>query len=284
MPYRIRHPKKEETPSPIVASALSWRDTLTSKPKWIRGGCVALLFVVMVVGYLGYIGRKTEEQAWTLEAQAAHYFYDPPPLPKPKEPGKPAPTPTEITDKTERLKESARLYEKVLQKYAGSKVAPLALYMSGQVYYALADYEKAEAQYRAFLKKYPNEKAWAAALHVKLGLLKQIKGDHAAALSELQSAYAMKDAGLEDYAGFELAQWMEQMDKTKDAIGVYKKVSEGFADSPWGKEAKARLDVLVPPTPTPVPTPVATPISTPSAPGPGIPATPSSVPATKIAP
>ena len=255
MPYKIRLPKqKEETPALVVQSE-GWIEQIRAHPQWIWGGAGALVLVGLILAFAWYSNYQTEERAWALEAEASHLFHDPPPLPKPKEEGKPAPEKPEITDKTERLKESVRLYETLLQKYPGSSSAPLALYTSGHVYYALKEYEKAEKQYQTFLERYPNEKDWAAVIHLKLGFLRQIKGDNAAALAALRKAYELPKTKVADQAGLELGRLLEQMENKPEAIAIFKKVSTEFEKSPWGMDAKRRLDLLVPPTPTPEPTP-----------------------------
>jgi len=249
--YKIRAEKTKEAPSEIVLQSEAWIDQLQDHPRWIWGGAAVLVALIAGTIAVAYFDRQAEERAWTLESAAAHLFHDPPPPPQPKEAGKPAPT--EITDKTERFKESARLYEDLLKKYPATDSAPMAMETLGHVYYELKEYDKAEAQYRAFLAKYSDRKDDVAALQTKLGYLHQAKGDDAAALTAFRTAYEMAETKTQDQAGFELGRLLERMEKKTEAADLYKQVSETYTESPWGTEAKVRLAILVPPTPTPTP-------------------------------
>jgi predicted negative regulator of RcsB-dependent stress response len=235
---------------------MEWLDTLRTRPKWIAGGAAIFLMVVIATLAYGYFDRQREELAWTLEAKASRLFHDPPPLPQPKEEGKPEPEEKEITDKTERLKESARLYEELLTQYPRSSSAKLASYTLGHVYHALKEYDQAEKRYRTFLERYPKENDWNAVIHLELAALQQVKGNNDAALASLRTAYEMPGVRRADQAAYELGRLLERLDKKTEAINIYKKLSEGETLSPWGQEAKAQLAILAPPTPVPTPTPV----------------------------
>ena len=253
--YKIRAEKTKEAPSEIVVQSEAWIDQIQNHPKWLWGGGAVLIALIAGTITIGYFDRQTEERAWTIESEAAHLFHDPPAAPQPKEAGKPAST--EITDKTERLKAAARLYEELLKKYPATDSALLAQETLGHVYYELKEYDKAEAQYRAFLAQHPNRKDDVAALQTKLGYLHQAKGDDTSALTDFRTAYEMAGTKTQDQAGFELGRLLERMEKKTEAADIYKKVSETYTESPWGTEAKTRLAILVPPTPTPVPSPSA---------------------------
>ena len=251
--YKIRPEKKKEAPPAIVAQSEEWLDRVRTDPKWIWGGGAILIALIAGTIAVSYFDRQAEERAWTIELTAAHLLHDPPPPPQPKEAGKPAPT--EITDPTERLKESARLYEELLKKYPATDSAALAQETLGHVYYQLKEYDKAEARYRDFLRQHPDRKDDVAAVQTKLGYLHQAKGDDAAALTDFRAAYEMAGTKTQDQAGFELGRLLERMEKKTEAADLYKKVSETYTESPWGTEAKTRLAILVPPTPTPLPAP-----------------------------
>jgi len=249
--YKIRPEKTKEAPPGIVVQSEAWIDQIQENPKWLWGGAAVIVALFAGVIAVAYFDRQAEERAWTLESEAAHLFHDPPPPPQPKEAGKPAPT--EITDKTERFKESARLYEELLKKYPATDSAALARETLGHVYYELKEYDKAEAQYRAFLTEHSDRKDDVAALQMKLGYLHQAKGDDTTALADFRAAYEMAETKTQDQAGFELGRLLERMEKKTEAADLYKKVSETYTESPWGTEAKTRLAILVPPTPTPPP-------------------------------
>jgi predicted negative regulator of RcsB-dependent stress response len=271
MSYKIRSPKQKEASEVVtesLAKSMEWLDTLRTNPRMLAGAAIIFLMVVSASLAFWYFDRQREESAWTLEAKASRLFHDPAPLPQPKEEGKPEPEEKEITDKTERLKESARLYEELLQKYPRSSSTKLASYTLGHVYHALKEYDQAEKQYRAFLEKYPKEKDWNAVIHLELAALQQVKGNNDAALASLRTAYEMPGIRRADQAAYELGRLLERLDKKTEAIDIYKKISEGETLSPWGQEAKTQLALIAPPTPVPTPTPVAALIPNPEPPPP----------------
>ncbi|HLG22757.1 MAG TPA: tetratricopeptide repeat protein, partial [Candidatus Manganitrophaceae bacterium] len=215
-----------------------------SHPKWVWTGFGVAVAFIVVFFTLWYFNQRANEKAWALEAEASTLFHEPPPLPQPKEEGKE--TPKEM-DKTERLKKAAGLYEEILTKYPRSHSAAIARFEAGNVYFELKEYDLAEKRYQEFLQKRSANKSLAAMVHLKLGYLYQAKGNDAEGLKQFRLAYEMEGAKNRDQAGFEVGRALEKGGSKEEASGVYKKVSEDFGQSPWGMEAKARLDRLNPP-------------------------------------
>ena len=151
-------------------------------------------------------------------------------------------------DKTERLKKSASLYDEIVEKHPRTDVARMAPYESGNVYFELKDYDAAEKRYLAFLEKNAAQKNLASLAHLKLGYLYQKKGNPESALKHFRASYEAEGGNSRDQAGFESARALEMSDKKNEAIEIYKKVSEDFEKSPWGVEAKVRMNLLNPPT------------------------------------
>lgn len=244
MPHKIRVQKKKEAmPLRLVSRSEEMIDQVRAHPKWIGLGAGAVFLVIVLVLLFQFLGRRAEDRAWALEAEAFELFHEPPPLPQPIEEGKEPPK--ELT-KTERLEKSAGLYDRIVEEYPRTGTAMVALYESGNVYYELENYDLAEKRYRSFLEKYADKKDLAALVHLKLGYLQQTKGDQAAALSEFRAAYEGEGGLNRDHAGFELARLLEREGKKDEAVEIYKKISENFSESPWTAEAKARLIVLDP--------------------------------------
>jgi tetratricopeptide (TPR) repeat protein len=247
MPHKIRvQKKKEEAPLRLVTRSEEWVDQVRTHPQWIWVGIgIALvLLVVFVAGW--FINQRVEKKAAALEAEAFRLFHEPPPLPQPVEEGKPEPQP-DIMDKTERLKKSASLYDEIAEKHARTDVARMAAYESGNVYFELKDYDSAEKRYLAFLEKNTNQKNLASLAHLKLGYLYQKKQNPEAALKHFRASYEAQEGNSRDQAGFELARALETSGQKNEAVEIYKKVSEDFEKSPWGVEAKVRMDILNPP-------------------------------------
>lgn len=245
MPYKIRVTKKKETaPLRIVSRSEEMLDQVRTHPKWIWIGVGAALLLLALILTVQILNHRAEGKAWALESEASRLFHEPPPLPQPIEEGKEAPK--EMT-KTERLQKSAALYDEIVGKYPRTSAAMVAQYESGNVYFELEDDDAAGKRYRAFLEKYPAQKEMAALVHLRIGYLDQKKGDQASALNNFKAAYEMENARTKDQAGFELGRSLEQAGKKEEAVEIYKKVVERFAQSPWAAEANARLVALNPP-------------------------------------
>jgi tetratricopeptide (TPR) repeat protein len=248
MPHKIRVQKKrDEAPLRLVTRSEELVEQVRSNPKWIWGGMgVALaLIAIFITGW--FLNQQAEKKAAAIEAEAFRLFHEPPPLPQPIEEGKPEPEP-DIMDKTERLKKSASLYDEIVEKHSRTDVARMAPYESGNVYFELKDYDAAEKRYLAFLEKNAAQKNLASLAHLKLGYLYQKKGNPESVLKHFRASYEAEGGNSRDQAGFELARALEMSDKKNEAVEIYKKVSEDFEKSPWGVEAKVRMDILNPPT------------------------------------
>jgi len=245
MPYKIRvQKKKEEVPLRIVTRSEQMLDQVRTHPKWIWIGAGVILSVLALLLMIQILTRRAEGKASALEAEASTLFHEPPPLPQPVEEGKEAPK--EMT-KTERLKKSASLYDEIVEKYPRTATAMVAQYESGNVYFELEEHDAAEKRYRSFLEKYPGRKDLTGLVHLRMGYLNQKKGDPASAVNHFKTAYEMENGKSKDQAGFELGRTLEQTGKKEEAMEIYKKLSETFAQSPWAAEASARLMILNPP-------------------------------------
>lgn len=245
MPYKIRATKKKETaPLRIASRSEEMLDQVRMNPRWIWIGAGAVLLLFVLILTVQILNHRAEGKAWALESEASRLFHEPPPLPQPIEEGKEAPK--EMTQE-ERLKKSAALYDEIVEKYPRTATAMVAQYESGNVYFELGDHDAAGKRYGAFLEKYPAQKELSALVHLRLGYLDQKKGDQPSALSHFKAAYEMENSRTKDHAGFELGRSLEQAGKKEEAMEIYKKVAEGFAQSPWAAEATARLVTLTPP-------------------------------------
>lgn len=252
MPHKIRVQKKrEDVQLRLVSRSEEWVDQVRTHPKWIWGGIGVALALIVLIFTGWFINQRAEKSAAALEAEAFRLFHEPPPLPQPAEEGKPEP---DIMDKTERLKKSAGLYDEIVEKYPRTNVARMAPYEGGNVYFELKEYDAAEKRYLAFLEKTADQKNLGSLAHLKLGYLYQRKGNVESASKHFRASYGTEGGNSRDQAGFELARALEMSNQKNEAVEIYKKVSEDFGKSPWGVEAKVRMDILNPPaasTPAP---------------------------------
>lgn len=246
MPHKIRVQKKrDEAPLHLVARSEELVEQVRTHPKWIWGGIGVAFALIAIFIASWFVNQNAEKKAASIEAEAFRLFNEPPPLPQPVEEGKPEP---DIMDKTERLKKSASLYDEIAEKHPRTNVARMAAYESGNVYFELKDYDSAEKRYLAFLEKNTSQKNLTSLAHLKLGYLYQKKQNPESALKHFRAAYEAQEGNSSDQAGFELARALERGDKKNEAVEIYKKVSEDFEKSPWGIEAKVRMNILNPPT------------------------------------
>jgi len=251
MPYKIRPQKQKETaPVQIVSKSEALIETLMQKPQLVWG-IIALIAVIGAGTFFKQSTRQSaEEAAWTIEAEASKLLHDPPPLPKPIEEGEEDTAPLEIMDKTTRIEKAAEHYEEILAKYPKTDAARIALFESANAYAKLQKDDQAAAQYTAFIEKYPDSKKLGVLSQLRLAYLDQKKGDDAAAVDRFRMIYEMPDSDNKDQAGFELARALEVSGKADEAKALYQKLSEDYAETPWGTEAKARF-VLLSPAPEP---------------------------------
>lgn len=250
MPYKIRTQKeKESTPARIATRGEAAIEKTLNRPQWIWGAVVLLILTGIITFTMQSSKRGKEETAWSLEAEASKFHHEPAPLPKPIEEGEEETPPIEIMDQTARLKKAAELYEEILSKYPKSTAAKVALFESGNVYTLLSMDDKAYGQYVSFIEKYPDSLSLAVFSHLRLAYLEQKKGNQSAAIDRFRRVYEMPENTSKDQAGFELARALEVTGKVDDAKALYQKLSEDYAKTPWGVEAKARFMLLFPTEP-----------------------------------
>ena len=244
MAYKIRVQKKKEVaPAQIASRSEEIIGHLLDNPKIIWGGIALAILIAGVVFTKQFSDKSSDEAAWLIESEASKLFHDPPPLPEPVEEGEEE-IAEELLEPEGRLKKASELYDEIIEKYPENDVAAIALFESGNVFYKLKDYDKAEERLKSFIEKYPRQEGLVTISHLKLAYLYQVKGNDSAALSHFRTVYEMNDSLSRDQAGFELARALEAGEKTDEANAIYTDISESASESPWGAEAKARLLLL----------------------------------------
>ncbi len=243
MSYKIRVRKE-------AAARIHVTHWSESMGRWVMAnlkGVLSLIGVFVVVGLVLFafnaMTSNEEGKASILETEASILLHDPMPLPEPIEEGE---DPPEILTQTERYQKSADLYGEILEKYPNTVSAMVAQYESGNVYFELEAFDQAEEHYRDFIRMYPEKKELISIVQLKLGYLQQRKGESQAARDFFRTLYESESARNRDQAGFELARSLETSGKEEEARKIYEKISEDFALSPWGTEARARFTLLNP--------------------------------------
>ncbi len=252
MPYKIRIRKKE---TPLIVQSETWRNKIQRHTRWIAVGIGLASALAVIYLTFWFVRHRTEERAWTLESEASLLFHE---LPSPLKNSAKAPD-SKKTDLPDRLKKSAALYDEILKKFPHTSTAPIARYEIGNVYYAMKEYDLAEKQYQRLLDTPSQKETFLSLIHLKMGYLKQMKGDYLSAGNHFRTAYEQKSLKNRDQAGYEMGHTLETIQKRNEALKIYKEVSEAFPKSPWGIEAKARLLVLTSASPPLEETPSAIP-------------------------
>ncbi len=251
MAYKIRIQKKKEiAPAQIASRSEEIIGHLLDNPKFIWGSVALALLIGGGVYFKQFSDQQADEAAWLIESEASKLFHDPPPLPEPVEEGEEE-IAEELLAPEGRFKKASELYDEIIEKYPANNVAAIALFESGNAFYKLKDYDKAEERLKSFIEKYPRQEGLVAISHLKLAYLYQVKLNDNAALSHFRAVYEMPDSNSRDQAGFELARVLEASGKNDEANAIYTDISEGSSESPWGAEAKARLLLLNPPSESP---------------------------------
>ncbi len=248
MPYKIRPQKQKETvPVQIVSRSEALIETLMEKPQLIWGGIALLVVMGVLTFFMQSMRQNAEEAAWTIEAEASKLLHEPPPLPKPIEEGQEDEVPLEIMDETARTEKAIERYAEILEKYPETDAARIALFESANAYAKLQKDDQAAERYTTFIEKYPDSSKLVVLSHLRLAYLDQKKGNDAAAIDRFRMIYEMPNSDNKDQAGFELARALELNGKADEAKALYQKLSEDYAETPWGTEAKARFVLLAPP-------------------------------------
>lgn len=224
----------------------AWRNRIQHHARWIAVGIGLGSALAMIYLIFWFVNHRTEERAWTLESEASLLFHE---LPPPLENSAKTPD-AKKTDRPDQLKESAALYDEILKKFPRTSTAPIARYEIGNIYYEMKDYDLAEKQYQHLIDTHSSKEALMPLIHLKMGYLRQTKGDHASALNHFRVVYELKGSKNRDQAGYEMARALETTKKRDEAIKTYKEVSEAFPKSPWRIEAMARLAILIPASPS----------------------------------
>ncbi len=247
MAYKIRVQKKKEVEPLKIASRSEERlQSLLARPGRIWGGLAVLVLIAFAVFTWQSQNKNAEEAAWILEAEASKFFHEPPPLPEPIEEGQ-EDAPLVLLDPIDRLKRSAEIYDEIIDKHPNRRAAAIARFESGNVYYALESYDKAEERFVSFIQRHADRSGLVRLAEMKLAYLYLKTGNREKATDRFKNVYKVPDAINKDQAGFELARLLEADEKVDEALAIYTDVSTNFPKSPWGTEAKVRLTGLNPP-------------------------------------
>ena len=148
---------------------------------------------------------------------------------------------TNLTPESEELKESAELFQKVLDDYPLSKASRLALPELAYVKMVERKYDQAISLYREFLDKAPNNSPYQSLARIAIAACNEAKGEFEQAIEMLSQVTAQADDLFREQALFSLARVYRlagQRDKAKESLEEF---VEKYQDSPFLPLAKAHL-------------------------------------------
>ena len=137
----------------------------------------------------------------------------------------------------ERTKKAIDLFRQSIN----TKATPTALYLLGNSYFRLGDYQNAIKEYDQFIKKFSGEKAILPLVYQKLAsaYFKSTQADNA--LQALHSLSIIDSGIYKDTALIMEARYYDSAGEADKAMGIYKEIAEDFPASPWAAESNAKI-------------------------------------------
>ena len=146
-----------------------------------------------------------------------------------------------LTPESEELKQSAELFQKVLDDYGLSKASRLALPQLAYVNMVEKKYDEAISLYKEFLDKAPDKGPYQSLARIAIAACHEAKGEFDQAIENLNQVTAHADDLFKEQALFSLARIHRlagQKDKAKEILEEF---VEKYQDSPFLPLAKAHL-------------------------------------------
>jgi FimV-like protein len=195
-----------------------------SQPFRYLGGAVAvgLLIYLGITTFMGYMNKKGQTTY-----NAAYYI-----LAESTDPG---------TD-AQAVKESAELFQKVIDRYGMSKVSHLALPELAYLKMTEKKYDEAIALYREFLDKVPDNTPYHSLTRLALATCYEASGKLESAIESLSQVVEGTNEFFKEQAMLSLARvyrLANQKDKSKKILQEF---VEKYETSPFLPIAKAHLD------------------------------------------
>ena len=141
----------------------------------------------------------------------------------------------------EKLKKSVELFEKVVDEYALSKVASLALSQVGYLEYRDKKYDEAIVFYQRFLDKVSGKAQYEALANLAMATCYESKGDFKKAIEILSPVAEAKSNPFRETAMLSLVRLYRLDNQHKKAEETLKEFVEEYKTSPFLSMAKTRL-------------------------------------------
>jgi tetratricopeptide (TPR) repeat protein len=219
-----RPAKKKTIQEPEVRNfAMKTLDEIKMRQKqFIIGGSVVVGAILLIIIIFVYSSSQ-RQKAYGLEVEASNLYYS--------AQGGDAQS---IGDRTQKAIE-------LFIRSINTKATPTALYLLGNSYFRLGDYENAIKEYDRFIKKFSGEKAIIPLVYQKLAsaYFKSGKADNA--LKALGSLSKVDGGIYKDSALILEARYYDSRGEADKAMGMYKEIVAAFPSSPWAAEAQGKI-------------------------------------------
>ncbi len=147
----------------------------------------------------------------------------------------------DLTPESEELKQSAELFQKVIEDYGLSKASRLALPELAYVKMVERKYDEAISLYQEFLDKAPDNSPYQSLARIAIAACHEAKGEFEQAIEILNQVTGQADDLFREQALFSLARVYRldgQKDKAKESLEEF---VEKYQNSPFLPLAKAHL-------------------------------------------
>ena len=219
-----RPAKKKTIQEPEVKNfARKTLDEIKTRQRQVIIGGSVVVGVILLIIIVSVYSSSQRQKAYGLEIEASHLYYS-------AERG----DAQSVGDRTQKAIE-------LFIRSINTKATPTALYLLGNSYSRLGDYENAIKEYNRFIKKFSGEKAIIPLVYQKLASAYYKSGKADKALEALASL-AKVDGGIyKDSALILEARYYDSTGEADKAMGMYKEIVAAFPSSPWAAEAQGKI-------------------------------------------
>ena len=233
MTYKIRpNSRGPETPEWLSRSERLWLFAELHRRTLIAGILVAGL-VLVLLGGLFWMQHQQEQEALTLEHQAAQAYLD-----RPLE---------DLEAAKEKLEEAVSLYRQIIEEFPGTPSAHAAWYFIGNALAEQDDHTGAIDAYRHFIDESGTHPALLGLVYQRLGAAYLANGEREKAIDAYDRVLHIPHTLNKDQVLFELAKLEEHAKRDDEALARYKQLLDEHPNSPYVSEATLRVKILEPP-------------------------------------
>ena len=232
MSYKIKIPSKH---TPLdEAQFLSRMERFWLTAEEYRRGIVVGLFVVCaaigIVAWIVWYDMQQNQEALTLHEDATRFF-NVRPSDKPEQ-----------ADKN--LKKAISLYQKVVQDYPRSSIAPQSLYGLGIAFAQGNRLPEALESYQKYVSQYRGNESMVALAYQRMAYAWLLEGNRDKAEKAFTSVLSLPGALNKDQALYELGKLEEAQSRPEGALARYQDLLDHYPRSPMAGEARVRIKAL----------------------------------------